>query len=109
MAAIDKLQLVAPDYADLPTAQDYIDLAEEQVGLKVCNRELAVAYLAAHTIAMSERGSSGGAVTSESEGRLSRSYAQNEKSLLSSTGYGQEYLRLIRSCGVGSFTMRTFV
>ena len=100
--------LIAPEYAGIINAQDYIDLADAQVGQQVCNRGLAVAYLAAHLVTMAQRGGSGGAVVSEGEGGLSRSYTSADPSLLATTGYGQEYLRLVRSCGVGSFTMRTF-
>ena len=102
--------LIAPEYTSLINAQDYIDLADAQVGQNVCNRGLAVAYLAAHLVTMAQRGGYGGVVLSEGEGGLSRSLATSgfDPSLLAVTGYGQEYLRLVRSCGVGSFTMRTF-
>jgi hypothetical protein len=103
-----KLQLIAPQFSSLPNLQDYIDLADEQVSAKMCKRDLVVAYLTAHVIEMANRGGSGGSVASESEGGLSRSYNTTERSLLAATSYGAEYLRLVRSCGVGSFTMRTF-
>lgn len=110
MAVIDKLLLIAPVLGALPNAQDYIDLADTQVSASMCNRELVVAYLAAHTIEMANRGGSGGSVASESEGGLSRSYAApSDSSQLNSTSYGSEHLRLIRTCGKSSFTMRTFV
>ena len=111
MTAAAKLALIAPDYATLPNAADYIELAEGAVSPKMCQRELAVAYMTAHIIAMAERGGAGsGAVTSKSEGGLSIAYGGSQsQSLLSSTSYGQEFERIQRSCGrMGGFVMRTF-
>lgn len=112
MSALNKLQLIAPDYAALSNAQDYIDLADDQVSAAHCQRELAVAYLAAHTIAMSDRGATGGSgsVTSQSEGSLTIAYGNSMSgNEIASTAYGQEYLRLSKQCGnLGGFLMRTF-
>jgi len=113
MAVLDKLQLIAPGYATLTDVSDWIDLADAQVASGFCQRELAVAYLAAHSIAMSDRGASGGAgsVTSLSEGDLSVSYgnAMGSTSNLSATTYGQEFERIKRACAQAmGFVMRTF-
>jgi hypothetical protein len=108
MSILSKLQLIAPKYGALVNAEDYIALADAQVSADMCNRDLVVAYLTAHIVAMANRGDSAGAVTSESEGALSRAYASLTDSLLGATSYGQEFLRLTRNCGKGSFVMRTF-
>ena len=107
MSVLGKLNLIAPEFSTLANLQDYINLAEEQVSAKMCKRELAVAYLAAHIISMANRGGAAGAIASESEGGLSRSFGPLDNNLLASTSYGQEYLRLLKSCLPG-FYMRTF-
>jgi hypothetical protein len=55
-------------------------------------------YLAAHLAALGMRRGIGGPVTSQTAGPVSQSYGilVNE-GLLSSTAYGQEYLRLLRT------------
>lgn len=106
---IENIALISPDFSSLNNLQDYIDLAETLVSEKVCQRTLAVAFMTAHLIELANRGGSvSGAITSESEGALSRSYGTAGGFLLSSTPYGLEYLRLLRSCGL-VFTMRTFL
>lgn len=110
MTIQSKIALIAPDFSNLDNLNDFIDLADKLVGKKVCHRDLAVAYLSAHLIELSKRGgSASGAITSESEGQLRRSYGAASESLLSATPYGLEYLRILRNCGLGSYTMRTFL
>ena len=111
MTVAAKLALIAPDYAGLSNLADYIELAEDAVASDMCQRDLAVAYMTAHIIAMAERGGKGsGAVTSKGEGGLSIGYSGSQsQSLLSSTAYGQEFERIMRACGrKGGFVMRTF-
>jgi len=98
---VDKIKLIAPSFEDLENLADYIELAEQQVSTNMCNRELAVAYLTAHIIELANRGGTGGVISSESEGQLTRSYdtGTGSDSLLSVTSYGQEYLRILRNCG----------
>lgn len=111
MTTAAKVALIAPDYADLTNLADYIELAENAVADDMCQRDLAVAYMTAHIIAMAERGGKGsGAVTSKGEGGLSIGYSGSQsQSLLASTSYGQEFERIQRSCGKkGAFVMRTF-
>jgi len=64
----------------------------------------AVYLLLAHTVTMQGRGGSSGPVTSESVGSLSRSYGSTtSSSYLSQTGYGTQYLGLVRLyCSGGS-------
>lgn len=90
---------IAPemDAVDAALRTRIIDLAKLRVSEKVFGEltELATAYLAAHMLTMRTRSGAGGAVSSESEGSLSRSYtASSDKSLLASTSYGQEYIAL---------------
>lgn len=107
MTVESNLVLIAPQFSDLTNLEDFINLAESLVGPKVCQRDLAVAYVTAHLIELSNRKGTGGSVNSESEGSLSRSYSNLSDSLLASTSYGLEYLRLLKKCGL-FFTMRTF-
>lgn len=61
-------------------------------------KELAVAYLAAHNYTMSNRGGSGGAVTSEKEGDLARSYGlTSQNNDYNATSYGMEYWLLVQT------------
>lgn len=98
-APAEILEAIAPeiDTGD-PSVLVHINLAEQQTG-KVYrdSRNHAVALLAAHTLTLGQRGGSGGQVTSESEGQLSRSYGSVAgQSRLDATSYGQELERLRR-------------
>lgn len=101
--AIDAVLLdIAPETASVDAAQRsrVIALAQKHISNAVFGdlTELAVAYLAAHMLTMSKRGGAGGAVTSESEGALSRSYAvPTSTASLNATSYGQDYLSIRRA------------
>lgn len=97
------LSIIAPDLATLLNKDGAIFIAESQTP-QCKNRDLAVAYLAAHILATSKTNGAG-AVSGMSEGSLSLSFATsgNDNSL-SSTSYGNEYLRLTSAC---IFTART--
>lgn len=102
--AIDVLlSIIAPDLATLSNKDGAIYIADSQTP-ECKNRDLAVAYLAAHILATSKTNGAG-AVSGMSEGSLSLSFATsgNDNSL-SSTSYGNEYLRLTSAC---IFTART--
>lgn len=100
---IDYLYLIAPETKDIDdeTLDAYIDIARLQTKLGCGNkRSLAIAYLTAHTIALSTRNGSGsGSVSSLKEGQLSINFAAlaNNRSLYGQTPYGIEYARLIKS------------
>lgn len=102
--AIDVLlSIIAPDLATLLNKDGAIYIADSQAP-QCKNRDLAVAYLAAHILATSKTNGAG-AVSGMSEGSLSLSFATsgNDNSL-SSTSFGNEYLRLTSAC---TFTART--
>lgn len=95
---------IAPSLTTVPVAsqdallaQVLIELDESAWGAGI---ELGRAWLAAHLGTLYQRGSSSspaaGAVTSESVGDVSRSYAAPAagSDVLSSTPYGQEFVRL---------------
>tara|TARA_R100000655_G_scaffold16426_4_gene35704 strand:- start:10312 stop:10653 length:342 start_codon:yes stop_codon:yes gene_type:complete len=100
VAAVDLIPVIAPELVDNPQLTGAIVMAEDQVAADHCRREQAVAYLAAHILTTAGRGGTGGAVASETEGSLSRSFASPEAAAgtLGSTGYGQELQRLNRIC-----------
>lgn len=65
----------------------------------------AVAFLVLHLYEMSSRTGSGGPITSEKEGQLSRSFAATASSLSwDSTSWGQELIQLTRSLVFGPRT-----
>lgn len=107
-----KLTLIAPELDSLTQQErdDTIALSELQVGADFCGggelRELAVAYLTAHSLTLRARAGNAGAVGSVSEGDLSITYrsAGGATGLegLSTTSYGQEYERLKRQCVIGA-------
>ncbi len=61
----------------------------------------AVALLVLHLYTVDARGGAGGAVTSEKEGQLARSYASTDSSIAyASTNYGQELIQLTQGLNV---------
>lgn len=109
MSVADTLAVIAPEFDALdPATRDAaIAIAESQIGANFCGggsvRELAVAYLTAHTLTIRERSGNAGAVTSVREGDLSIGYgASGVSSPLGATSYGQEYERLKRQCLIGA-------
>lgn len=71
------------------------------------NRNLAIAYLAAHMLEVSNPiNGSGGMVTSESEGGLARSYGVGAQKVdaYDRTIYGQQFKQLRAECSFGPRT-----
>ena len=103
MTPSELLEIIAPDLSTLPNKDGALLIAESQTP-QCKNRDLAVAYLAAHILATSKTNGAG-AVSGMSEGALSLSFATSgNNNSLSSTSYGNEYLRLTSAC---IFTART--
>ena len=106
MTAIEYFRLLAPEYAATidATVNKWLAMADLQAA-ETCFTDdraaMAQALYAAHLLALSEGGaSSGGAIVSEREGDLSRTYAtiKGGDTLLGSTSYGQQYIELTRPC-----------
>lgn len=116
MTALQAFRLIAPEFAarsdaDVNVILDFVvnELSPSKFG---SDYEQAHAYLAAHFLAWqgiiaagsTSGAATGGAVVSEKEGDLSRSYADNSNqsgggsfmSNLDRTAYGLEYRRLAR-------------
>jgi hypothetical protein len=88
-----ELSTVATDTQNAILAQVALQLDEDEWAELY---DVGCVYLAAHLATVIARRGSGGAVTSESAGVVSRSYAAaSNSSQLSSTSYGVEYERLI--------------
>jgi hypothetical protein len=102
MTPSDLIPIIAPELISAPSLAGALDMAEDQVAAGHCKRVYAVAYLAAHILTVAGRAGTGGAVTSESEGSLSRGYAIAGGVIgmtrMDSTSYGQEVQRLNRIC-----------
>jgi len=96
MTPIQILLARAPCYQESARITSLIEIAETEIGADAYGdlRPNAVALLTLHWLALHERGKSAaaGAISSESEGDLSRSYASPSETLsdLSSTMWGQE-------------------
>lgn len=102
MAAIDLISVIAPDLAMHDGLAPAIEMAGAQVSASHCYRDVVIANMAAHILTLGGRGGSGGAITSESEGGLSRSYGTSRTDGLAATSYGQEVERLNRLCYGGT-------
>ena len=98
MAAIDLIPVIAPDLVLNDGLAAAIEMAGAQVAANHCYREVVIANMAAHILTIGARGGSGGAITAESEGGLSRSYGAAKTDGLAATSYGQEVERLNRLC-----------
>lgn len=99
MAAADLIPVIAPELVSAPTLAGALAMAEDQIAADHCQREQAVAYMAAHILTIAMRNGTGGAVTSETEGSLSRGYGvSGSATRLDSTSYGSEVQRLNRIC-----------
>lgn len=119
MAVLDVLKAIAPEFENEDPARldTFIGLAECQVSQDVfdCDYELAVAYLSAHMLALSNRNSNGsnglaGNITGKKEGDLSINYAlpsalNTADGTLTTTSYGIEFIRLR---GIHVICPRTF-
>jgi hypothetical protein len=122
MTPLQIIALRAPQWAGDPrlsSSPSLLDLATSQTGniFQGEDRNLAIALRTLHFFALeSLRGGNpgtgttsgaghAGAVSSESEGSLSKSFSVSSKAstrygALSTTVYGQELIELTRSCGV---------
>lgn len=98
----------APELESEPNSriQFFIDFALLSVNASVFGdkTDKAVALLTAHFMTLSNRGGSGGSVTSEKVGDLSRSYSapsgKVSESELATTAYGQMFLTLLKSLSI---------
>ena len=102
MAIDGILQCIAPETAALTPEKraSLIEIATLQIP-STCRRnvrDLAIAYLAAHISSIASRGGAAMSVVSEREGDLSRSYGSSSSGGMESTSYGQEFIRITRSC-----------
>lgn len=98
MSVDSTLLAIAPELAAVdPTRRAaIISIVQGQVGENYRGRqELATAYLAAHMLTLGNRGGFAGAIQSEKEGDLARSYFKSDdNSVYGSTSYGSEYMRI---------------
>ena len=111
MTKLEYFRLLAPEFASVPDAavNSWLTMAGNLIEVGCLDAEraaMAQALYAAHLLALSE-GGAGGAIVSEREGDLSRTYATIKgcDTLLGSTSYGQQYIELMRPCfGVNIMT-----
>jgi len=107
MSIDDVLLDIAPEFSSTDSSKRarFIGYASAEVAFGGASKDLATAYLAAHMLTLSGRRGTAGQVTSETEGSLSRSYGSvGGPAGYNQTGYGQEYLRLMRSCVIAPMT-----
>lgn len=106
----DLFNAVAAGLASDPLADTMIDIAATRINPGVFGRQypLAVAYLAAHMLALSRRDEASGGIggvgplTGERAGEVSRNYGQvnfggKDVAYWGSTQYGLEFLNILRS------------
>ena len=111
MTALEYFRLLAPEYAATldATVNQWLAMADLQAAETCFTDEraaMAQALYAAHMLTLSTAGAVG-AIVSEREGDLSRTYAaiKGGDTLLGSTSYGQQYIDLTRPCfGVNIMT-----
>ncbi len=115
MTPLQIILVRSPCYQDSAQIRGIVSQAETMVGQEFgAQRNTAVALLSLHMLALQERGrtAAGGALTSESEGELARSYAapasgQTANDWYSLTAWGLEFITL-RSFSGPSFLNRRF-
>lgn len=111
MTPLQIVEARAPQFEGEPRIESLLTLAEAQTGADWRTaRNMAVALLVLHWLALEERGAaaSPGAITSESEGQVSRSYGSTgQTGALSQTSWGQELTQLRRQTFMGGFTRMT--
>lgn len=102
--ALEYFDIIAPEFATLDNKEDFISVADVQVTDSITQeqRNLIVAYLAAHIATISSRNAgAAGAIASLQEGSVSVSFnksaTKNGFAGVSDTSYGLEYTRLIKS------------
>ena len=112
MTELEYFRLLAPEFASVPdaTVNSWLTMAGNLIVVGCLDAEraaMAQALYAAHLLTLSTAGGAVGAVVSEREGDLSRTYAtiKGGDTLLGSTSYGQQYIDLTRPCfGVNIMT-----
>lgn len=112
MTELEYFRLLAPEFASVadPTVNQWLSVAGNLTETGCLDAEraaMARALYAAHLLTLSVSGSAVGAVVSEREGDLSRTYAtiKGGDTVLGSTSYGQQYIDLTRPCfGVNIMT-----
>ena len=112
MTELDYFRLLAPEFAGVAdaTVNQWLSVAGNLTETGCLDTEraaMAQALYAAHLLTLSTAGGAVGAVVSEREGDLSRTYATIKgcDTVLGSTSYGQQYIDLTRPCfGVNIMT-----
>ena len=112
MTELEYFRLLAPEFAGVAdaTVNQWLSVAGNLTETGCLDAEraaMAQALYAAHLLTLSTAGGAVGAVVSEREGDLSRTYAtiKGGDTLLGSTSYGQQYIDLTRPCfGVNIMT-----
>ena len=112
MTELEYFRLLAPEFASVPdaTVNQWLSVAgniTETGCLDTERAAMAQALYAAHLLTLSTAGGAVGAVVSEREGELSRTYVTIKgcDTVLGSTSYGQQYIELTRPCfGVNIMT-----
>ena len=111
MTTLEYFRLLAPEFASVAdaTVNKWLAMADLQAAETCFTDEraaMAQALYAAHLLTLSTAGARG-AIVSEREGDLSRTYAtiKGGDTALGSTSYGQQYIDLTRPCfGVNIMT-----
>ena len=112
MTELEYFRLLAPEFAGVAdaTVNQWLSVAGNLTETGCLDTEraaMAQALYAAHLLTLSTAGGAVGAVVSEREGDLSRTYATIKgcDTVLGSTSYGQQYIELTRPCfGVNIMT-----
>ena len=112
MTKLEYFRLLAPEFASVPDAavNSWLTMAGNLIEVGCLDAEraaMAQALYAAHLLTLSTAGGAVGAVVSEREGDLSRTYATIKgcDTVLGYTSYGQQYIELTRPCfGVNIMT-----
>ncbi len=114
--ALEYFDIIAPEFVTLDNKEDYISIADIQVTDSIIQeqRNLIVAYLAAHIATISGRNAgAAGAISDLHEGNVSVSFnksaTKNGFAGVSDTSYGLEYTRLIKSNIFAPRTRTTYV
>lgn len=110
MTELQYFRLLAPEFADVDdtTVNQWLSVAGNLANTGCLDTEraaMARALYAAHMLSLTTRSGQGGAaalgaVTSEKEGDLQRSYGgvKGGDTYMGQTSYGQQYLDITRAC-----------
>lgn len=98
---------IAPELSTVGAAAQTAILAQANTELSVSvwgtRIEIGRAWFAAHLATVSNRRGTGGQVTSETVGSVSRGYSAGTSEGYSSSGYGQEFERLLLTLPAARF------